>query len=133
MDQISTAGVVRKGGKYLLALRKPGSSIGESWEFPGGKVQEGESPEAALEREFYEELQVHIIVGKEICSAVFSNRGVQYALKAFDVKLLERGFTLAEHQETGWFSIQEMIRLPMADSDRSILEWLRSSVPGTRE
>lgn len=66
MQRISTAGIARRGSKYLLALRKPGTSIGESWEFPGGKARFGEPPEEALKREFFEEFQIHILVGRMI-------------------------------------------------------------------
>lgn len=126
MQRISTAGIARRGSKYLLALRKPGTSIGESWEFPGGKARFGEPPEEALKREFFEEFQIHILVGRMIFHGSFSNRGTDYELQAFDIKILGDGFTLAEHQKIGWFTLDEMIRLSMADSDRSILEFLRN-------
>jgi 8-oxo-dGTP diphosphatase len=127
MERVSTAGVVRRGKRFLLALRRPGTSIGESWEFPGGKVRAGEEPEQTLKREFHEELEIDIIVGKLLCTGDFSNRGTDYHLQAYDVKLLSEGFTLAEHQNTGWFTLSEMVRLPMAESDRSIVECIRNS------
>lgn len=126
MVRQSTAGVVRRGRRYLLALRRPGSSIGESWEFPGGKVRVGEEPEQTLKREFYEELRAKIVVGPLLCTGSFSNRETDYRLEAYDVKLLGEGFTLSEHQKTEWFTIDEMVRLQMADSDRIIVEWLRA-------
>lgn len=45
------AGLIRTGGRVLLTQRKPGKHLGLSWEFPGGKVEEGESDEQALVRE----------------------------------------------------------------------------------
>ncbi len=127
MERVSTAGVVRRGNRFLLALRRPGTSIGESWEFPGGKVRNGEEPEQTLKREFHEELQIDVVVGKLICTGGFSNRGTDYRLQAYDVRLLSEAFTLAEHQNTGWFTLPEMVRLPMAESDRSIVECIRNS------
>ena len=53
---IVSAGIVIHQGKILLAQRKPGVSHGLKWEFPGGKLESGESPQAALERELREEL-----------------------------------------------------------------------------
>ena len=70
---ISTAAIAVKGDKFLLALRNPGTSIGESWEFPGGKTEEGENPREALIRELSEELGIEITVGKRICSGAFTN------------------------------------------------------------
>lgn len=123
--KISTSGVVRRGNRYLLALRRPGSSIGESWEFPGGKVEPGEAPEEALKREFMEEFQIPVVVGKPLCTGNFENRGTRYEIQAFDVKILGDGFTLSEHQKTGWFTLQQMQHLPMADSDNIIMQSLR--------
>lgn len=123
--RISTSGVARRGEKYLLALRRPGTSIGESWEFPGGKVKEGESPEDALKREFREELQINVLIGNLLCTGNFENRNNEYEIRAFDVRILGDGFTLSEHQNTGWFSLHEMQRLPMADSDKKIVNCLR--------
>lgn len=57
------AALIRANGKVLLTQRKPGRHLGLSWEFPGGKVEEGESDEQALIRELKEELDVVVTVG----------------------------------------------------------------------
>jgi 8-oxo-dGTP diphosphatase len=66
---ISVAGIARQGAALFIARRKPGGSLGGKWEFPGGKVEEGESAEQALVREYAEELSLPIRVGEEIGSA----------------------------------------------------------------
>lgn len=122
--RISTAGVVRKNGRYLVALRKPGTSIGESWEFPGGKVEEGETPEQGLVREFKEEFNVSIAVGDQFHQSSFSNRGSDYILMAFWVEILGGDIDHPEHQEIRWLSAGELSSLPMASSDKAILSTL---------
>ncbi|MEK6711723.1 MAG: squalene synthase HpnC [Nitrospinota bacterium] len=57
------AGVVRRGGRILICQRPEGKHLAGLWEFPGGKVERGESPEEALARELREELEVEIEVG----------------------------------------------------------------------
>jgi mutator protein MutT len=57
------AALIRQGGKVLLTQRKPGRHLGLSWEFPGGKVEPGETDEQALRRELQEELGVGVTVG----------------------------------------------------------------------
>jgi 8-oxo-dGTP diphosphatase len=57
------AGLIRQGGKVLLTQRKPGRHLGLSWEFPGGKVEAGESDADALRREMMEELGIDVEVG----------------------------------------------------------------------
>jgi 8-oxo-dGTP diphosphatase len=63
------AAAIVSEGRCLIGRRPPGGSAGELWEFPGGKVEPGESPEAALVREIQEELGVAIEVGPLIGSS----------------------------------------------------------------
>jgi 8-oxo-dGTP diphosphatase len=123
---ISTAGVAERDGTFLLALRKPGTSIGESWEFPGGKVKEGETPREALVREYAEEFRVRISVGRQICSGAFSNRGTDYTLLAFTITLENDDLILTEHQKVRWFRLEDLGRYELAPSDRIILDHLLS-------
>ena len=57
------AALIRAEGRVLLTQRKPGKHLGMSWEFPGGKVEEGETDDQALMRELREELGVTVVVG----------------------------------------------------------------------
>ncbi len=61
-----TAGILIDGGRVLVCQRRAGSRFGLKWEFPGGKIEPGESPEACLERELMEELGVRVAVGPEV-------------------------------------------------------------------
>lgn len=60
------AGVIIEGGRVLLSQRKAGAHLAGMWEFPGGKVNEGEDPRAALARELEEELGIDVVVGDAI-------------------------------------------------------------------
>ncbi len=60
------AGVIIEGGRVLLSQRKAGAHLAGMWEFPGGKVDEGEDPRAALCRELTEELGIDAVVGEVI-------------------------------------------------------------------
>jgi 8-oxo-dGTP diphosphatase len=64
------AAVLIEDGRVLLTQRKPGSHLAGAWEFPGGKVEEGEDPRAALGRELREELGIEVFAG-EIVDATF--------------------------------------------------------------
>ena len=122
--RISTAGVARRNGKILVALRKPGTSIGESWEFPGGKLEEGESPPQGLVREYKEEFNLDIEVNGLLHESTFVNKGRQYRLMAFDISITGGEMNHPEHQEVKWLFPREMRELTMAPSDRAILETL---------
>ncbi len=121
----STAGIAVKDNKFLLALRNPGTSIGESWEFPGGKAEIGETPEEALIREFQEELNIEIEVGERICSGKFKNKEKEFEIFGFLIHLLSDKFTLSEHSKVDWFTLNEMASLKMAGSDKQIVHKLK--------
>ena len=125
--RISTAGVVRRNDTFLIALRKPGTSIGESWEFIGGKARAEESPAQALRREFGEELGVEVEIGLLLYQGEFANKKLNYHLMAFAVELLTEDFVLSEHQELRWATLDELNGLPMASSDRQILSFLTNT------
>ena len=122
--KISTAGIARRNDKFLVALRKPGTSIGESWEFPGGKREISESSQQALKREFREEFSIDIMVGDLICTDSFVNRDQEYELEVYRVRLINDAFVLQEHQEVKWVSLYDLKHLPMASSDRKIVHCL---------
>jgi len=121
---LSLAGLAEKDGRYFMALRKPGTTIGESWEFPGGKSEEDESPEETLVREYLEELNVKINVLDKVFESSFNNDSKKFKLHVYQIQFTEEIKDMPEHQKAGWFTPQEMIKLKMADSDRKIAGFL---------
>jgi 8-oxo-dGTP diphosphatase len=61
-----TAGILTDGDRILVCQRRAGSRFGLKWEFPGGKAEDGEAPEACLRRELFEELGIEAEVGPEV-------------------------------------------------------------------
>ncbi len=122
--RISTAGIALREGKVFVALRKPGTTIGESWEFPGGKAEPGETPDDTLKREYIEEFNLEINVGDKLCEGSFNNGNKEYRLVGYRIFFTGETPVLKEHSEFRWVSIDELPALPMAASDRQIAEWL---------
>jgi 8-oxo-dGTP diphosphatase len=120
----SAAGIAQRDGTYLVALRSPGGDLGGKWEFPGGKLDDGESPEDCLRREFREELDAEIAVGRRIGVAHFEHDGKQYELQAYLVSLVSDRLALREHQRIAWLSKPAIHRLDLAASDRKLLRFL---------
>lgn len=121
MERITTAGIAEKNGSYFIALRKPGSSIGRKWEFPGGKKRDEESPQDALKREFFEEFSLNISVGNLICSAPFNNGDSKYILKAYRIEILTETIILKEHEEFKWADLDTIRDMDFAPSDKIII------------
>ena len=122
--RISTAGIALREGKVFVALRKPGTTIGESWEFPGGKAEPGETPEDTLKREYIEEFNLEITVGDQLCEGSFNNEDKKYHLVGYQIFFTGSTPVLKEHSEFRWVSINELPTLPMAASDKQIARCL---------
>jgi 8-oxo-dGTP diphosphatase len=111
------AALVRQDGRVLLSQRRPDQSLPLCWEFPGGKVEPGEAPEAALVREVTEELGCEVRVGK-IFEVVF------HAYETFDLYMLVYEADLVagtpsarQVADVRWFPPKEIpaLQLPPAD------------------
>ncbi|GAB4221633.1 MAG: 8-oxo-dGTP diphosphatase MutT [Spirochaetales bacterium] len=122
---ISTAAIVFRGRNILLAQRMPTGSMASRWEFPGGKVEEGETPEEALVRELQEEFGLPGKVVELLGSAEFFHRGTHFILLGYLVEMEQEPTLLNDHTEVGWFALDEIEGLPLADSDRSLFENLK--------
>lgn len=120
----SIACIAYENGKIFIAKRQNIGDMGGRWEFPGGKLEEGEDLKTAIIREMQEEFGVTVTVGEKITSGVFEHRGKQSSLDAFCVKFPHDGikvpFVLTEHTEYKWVDPSEIPNLEFVDSDLTI-------------
>jgi 8-oxo-dGTP diphosphatase len=119
-----TAGIIENGGRLLIARRKPGKHMGGKWEFPGGKIEPGESPEQSLVRELDEELALRVEVGELLCVVPYRGGGVELELMVYHVTRLDGEPVLREHEEIRWVFPGELASFDLADSDRKAVERL---------
>jgi mutator protein MutT len=121
--RVTTAGVAEENGLFFVALRRPGTSIGESWEFPGGKKKDDETPQQALGRELWEEFGVHIDIEELLCTGTFYNRSVQYFLYAYKIHFRdEPHLRSGEHQDFRWVEPAHLPHMQFPVSDHIIIE-----------
>ena len=123
----SVCGIAVQKGLFLVAQRNEGGSQGGKWEFPGGKLEEGETPQLALHREFLEELGVPVQVGKKLYETQFQNGANNYLLEAWTVELAGQPARLSEHQDLRWLEIPAILELDLSMSDRDVAEFLKKS------
>ena len=120
---ISVAGIVVVDNLVFIAKRVPVGDMGNRWEFPGGKVDAGETPEQALKREFFEEFGANIVVKNPICDSNFTHKDKNVILKAFEVEFSDLDnieWILSEHTETAWVPFEKIPSLYFVDSDMQI-------------
>jgi 8-oxo-dGTP diphosphatase len=114
--------------KIFIAKRIPGGDMGERWEFPGGKVEDGEDCIQAIEREFMEEFGVPVRAGEKIASSVFYHKNIARELHAYRCYLDadEKNFALTEHTQTAWVSLPEVKKRSFVDSDLLLYDALEA-------
>ncbi|MBL8968268.1 MAG: NUDIX domain-containing protein [Spirochaetaceae bacterium] len=119
---VSVAAIILREGLVLVARRDRTGPLGGLWEFPGGKVEEGESEPEALEREFLEEFGASIQARRRLGETSFMHKGKDRALVAWLADLPEgERLELREHLECRWLKPREIGELDLADSDRKLL------------
>lgn len=110
------------GDRCLVALRGPKMSTPGKWEFPGGKVADGETPQAALAREIHEELGLEIRVDRSL--GVGTTDRVQ--LEVFLAEITGGTLDVREHAEVRWIDKHDIDGLDWAEADIPILGALRA-------
>jgi 8-oxo-dGTP diphosphatase len=125
---IVTAGVIIEQGKVLVAQRKEGSSQGLLWEFPGGKLKEGETPREALRRELKEELDIEVEVGTIFEAVYYPYPKSPILLLAYQCRILKGILKPLGCHDLQWVSLEELKELVMPPADAPIRKHLFSSI-----
>jgi 8-oxo-dGTP diphosphatase len=123
--QRSVAGIAWNCDKFFIAQRLCGGAMGDKWEFPGGKVDGGESDQEALRREYREEFGLEIAVGDYLGSALFKHQGIERQVRAYRVFFSAANLILTEHTRWRWASFEEIEQLDFVGSDRKLLPALK--------
>lgn len=124
------AGIIqRKDGKILLARRKPGSHLAGYWEFPGGKIEDGEFPEECLERELREELGIVTKTGAFVAESVYDYGEKKIRLLAYFVQYLEGDIELDSHDRVVWVQLSEAYEYQLAPADVPLLQFILTASP----
>jgi 8-oxo-dGTP diphosphatase len=124
---VAAAALVDVDGRVLLCKRPHGKHLAGMWEFPGGKVEKGETPEACLIRELAEELGINVV---EACLApfAFTSHGYDSFHLLMPLYLCRRwgGVIQArEHEAIAWVKPNRMADYPMPPADAPLVAWLR--------
>ncbi len=122
------AAILEQDGKYLIAQRKEGDTLAGKWEFPGGKIEEGETAENCLVREFKEEFDVEIDVGEYFCSSKFEYKHLPIELLVYFGKWKSGDFKLNDHARIEWVDVQQMGEYDFASADIPVVKKLVSQI-----
>ncbi len=115
------AAVIRNNDQIFATQRGYGAFAG-GWEFPGGKIEEGEAPEAALKREILEELDTEVSVGELIDTIEYNYPDFHLSMDCFWCEVVKGDLVLKEHRAARWLSRESLYSVEWLPADISLIE-----------
>ena len=121
------AALVKRDGRFMICQRPENKSRALLWEFPGGKVEAGETKEAALARECREELAIELKVGKMFADSTFVYPDISVHLTLFEAEIVRGEPKLLEHKDIRWITPEEAHLFEFSPADVPFVEKLVNS------
>ena len=127
MKQIEVvAAIIRDTEGRIFATQRGYGEWKDWWEFPGGKIEAGESPEEALRREICEELETHISVGSLLQTIEYDYPKFHLTMHCYLCSVLSGALTLKEHEAARWLAKDQLDSVRWLPADLQIVDTLKS-------
>ena len=120
-----TAAIMSNIGKVFIAKRPTGDKLAGKWEFPGGKIRNGETPEACLAREMKEEFKIEVAVGQFLGSSLYHYPDISVELLAYRTKWEYGPIKMKAHDEYLWVHPQDLAKYDFAPADIPFVGMIR--------
>ena len=132
MKQIEVvAAIIHRDGAYFATQRGYGEFEG-MWEFPGGKIEPGESRETALKREIQEELGVDIYIKELLCTTEYDYPTFHLTMHCYLCSVASGEIELREHKSAQWLTAETLDTVEWLPADREIIAMLRAMKNGDK-
>ena len=122
MKTIKVVAAVIKNQDKIFATQRGYGEFKDGWEFPGGKIEAGETPQEALVREIKEELDTEIVVGKLIDTVEYDYPTFHLSMDCFWAEVASGKLTLKEHEAAKWLTKTELNDVDWLPADRGLIE-----------
>ncbi len=120
--------VNEKEKPVIFATQRGYGEFKDGWEFPGGKIEEGESPKQALEREIAEELDTEILVGDLIDTIEYDYPAFHLSMDCFWGELISDDWVLKEHEAARWLTKEELDSVEWLPADIALIDKIREEI-----
>lgn len=114
-----------KGEPIIFATQRGYGDFKGGWEFPGGKIEEGETPQQALVREIEEELETEIVVGELLGTIEYDYPTFHLSMDCFWAEILSGDLVLKEHEAARWLTKEELDSVEWLPADVTLVEKIR--------
>ena len=125
MKTIEVVAAVICDGEWVFATQRGYGEFEGWWEFPGGKIEPGESHHEALKREIREELAVGIAVGERVCTVEYDYPTFHLIMHCYMASLLDGDIALLEHKAARWLTKSELDEVEWLPADVEVVERLK--------
>ena len=120
--------VNENGENIIFATQRGYGDLKGGWEFPGGKIEEGETPQEALKREIMEELETEIIVGDLIDTIEYDYPTFHLSMDCFWAKIVAGNLVLTEHAAAKWLAKSELDSVEWLPADITLIEKIKEAL-----
>lgn len=117
-----------KGQPIIFATQRGYGDLKGGWEFPGGKIEEGETPQEALKREIMEELDTEISVGDLIDTIEYDYPAFHLSMDCFWCQIVKGDLVLKEHEAAKWLSKDELDSVEWLPADVTLIDQIRNNI-----
>ena len=121
------AAIIAEKGRIFATQRGYGE-FKDGWEFPGGKIEEGEMPQQALVREIQEELDTEVEVGDLLGTVEYDYPTFHLSMQCFLCRIKSGRLNLKEHEAARWLAEDELDSVDWLPADIEILDWIRRKI-----
>ncbi len=128
MKQIEVVAAIIRKGDRIFATQRGYGEWKDWWEFPGGKMEEGESPEEALVREIREELSTEISVEELLCTVEYDYPKFHLTMHCYWCSLVTEALHLNEHEAARWLANEELDSVDWLPADLLVVEAIKKQV-----
>ncbi len=117
-----------KGQTIILSTQRGYGEFKDSWEFPGGKIENGETPQEALKREIMEELDTQIKVGTLIDTIEYDYSDFHLSMDCFWCEIVRGNLVLKEHENAKWLTKEQLQDVEWLPADIKLIESIRDNM-----